>query len=135
MKGNLFCLHLSKEGIIIYDNNNLLRNIIDGFKYKDSYSEEIQEASDLGWVLTEFFKTFDNYFYFNKKLAWCIRTIIIAKAAQLHEPIFAKNDLMNFVNDQYVSNIIGAKSNENYIAENIGIMKILLEKHGKQKPE
>lgn len=133
--GNLFCLHIYKEGKIIYDTNNVFKNIIEKFRYKENYQNEIIEASDLGWLLLKYKDKFDNYFYYNKKLAWCIRTILIAQSAEKRTPVFSTNDLVNFSNDEDVAKIISAKYSERYVGSNIRIMKSLLCRHAYTKPK
>jgi|WetSurMetagenome_2_1015567.scaffolds.fasta_scaffold22076_3 hypothetical protein len=132
--GNLFCLHLVKEGKIIHDTNNILKNILEKFEYKESYEKEIKEASELCWTLMKFAEDFDNLFYFNKKLAWCVRTIIIAKSAEQKTPVFSKNDLSNFINDKSILSIIGAKDSDKFQRNNLNILEKFLALWGTKKP-
>jgi hypothetical protein len=135
IEGNLFCLHLLKEGKIIYDTGNTLANILNQFSYKNEYHTEIKEASELGWVLIKFSNDFDNYFYLNKKIAWCIRTIIIAKSAQDQKPVFSKDAMKSYLNDSSFLPIIDAKGNSNFSKDNIKLMSNFLSKWGTERPK
>lgn len=134
-EGNLFCLHLLREGKIIYDNENILKNILENFRERDDYSKEIKEATELAWVLLKFSSKFDNYFYLNKKLAWCTRTIIIAKSAEKKNPVFSKKALVEFIQDNSILKILDAKNDYKYLSSNFPILKLFLEKWGSIKPE
>jgi predicted nucleotidyltransferase len=132
--GNLFCLHLAKEGKIVYDPEDILRDILKKFEYKNNYYKEKKEATELCWALIKFANSFDNYFYFNKKIAWCVRTIIIANSAEQRNPVFSKSDLSNFINDKSILQIINDKDSDKYHSDNLRILIDFLSIWGTEKP-
>ncbi len=133
--GNLFCLHLVKEGKIIYDSNNTLASILSKFIYKNEYNEEIKDASELAWFLISYANEFNNYLVFNRKLSWCLRTIIIALSANKRLPVFSKTGMVNFVGDDTISAIINSKNSNKLFPDNLKIMSNFLNQRGYFKPE
>ncbi|WP_447888294.1 anti-phage Hailong system nucleotidyltransferase HalB [Serratia fonticola] len=90
--GNLFALHIKEESKSIF-NYELLNDLKDSFKYKDSYCEDISIASTLGRFIISEQKKIKNFALLNKRLSWCVRTILIAKSADMKEPVFSKGDI------------------------------------------
>lgn len=96
VSGDLFALHLVEESIPIYG-SELINDIYSDFKYKDSYIVEINTAIK---VSTEILSIYDkpiNHKSANKKIAWCLRTIIISISAQNRTPLFSKQKLSDYI--------------------------------------
>jgi predicted nucleotidyltransferase len=110
--GDLFILHIVKEGRVIYDHCGGLRNLSKKFIYKDSYSDEIEEAAGIGWFISTNFNSFVNYSFLNKRAAWCVRTILIARSAERKAPVFAAKALAQTSNSEGAIEIIKNKNNE-----------------------
>lgn len=96
VSGDLFALHLVKESLPIYG-EEYLKEIYSNFKYKESYSYEINIALFIGNILINNYPSITNKLTANKKLAWCLRTIIIAISAQDRNPIFSKKHLSEYI--------------------------------------
>jgi len=90
--GDLFLLHLCREGKILHDTAGTFERVRESFTFKDSYQSEIREASALIWFLTERPAAL-SIRKARKRLIWGIRTLIIANAAQYQEAIFGSKEL------------------------------------------
>lgn len=113
-EGDLFALHLVKESLPIYG-NEYLSEIFSKFKYKDKYTYEIGTALFISNIIINNYISIPNKFLANKKLAWCLRTIIIAISAQERNPIFSKKSLAEYLtlsnsNAQDILSLINSKS-------------------------
>lgn len=111
--GDLFALHLVKESLPIYG-NEYLDEIFSRFKYKETYTYEIGTALFISNIIINNYISIPNKFLANKKLAWCLRTIIIAISAQDRNPTFSKKSLAEYLtlsncNPQEVLSLINAK--------------------------
>lgn len=103
--GDLFVLHLAKEGRIIHDTAGIFRSSCDDFVFKPSYREEITEASGIVWLFAERQQLVQKNRN-KKRLAWALRTIIIAKAAEKGEAIFSSSALEEFSRVEYLKKVI-----------------------------
>ncbi|CAI1213870.1 Nucleotidyltransferase domain [Serratia plymuthica] len=111
--GNLFGLHIKEEGKLMF-NDSIFNEMRASFKYKDSYSEEISVASTLGRFILKEQKIIKNSALLNKRLSWCVRTILIAKSAEMKEPVFSKFDISKKfsclkVSESVISSLIDLK--------------------------
>ncbi|MBQ4679221.1 hypothetical protein AerOnIF3_01065 [Aeromonas dhakensis] len=94
--GDLFALHLVKESIPIYGCDTL-GGIYNCFQYKTNYYSEISNAITLAKKILSTYDSIACKRNSNKKLAWCLRTTIIALSAQNKEPIFSKKTLSEYI--------------------------------------
>ncbi|EJM13450.1 nucleotidyltransferase family protein [Pseudomonas sp. GM21] len=115
--GDLFFMHISLEAKVIYDPGNIFDKIRRSFIKKESYSTEISNASELGYALIAHAKNIQDYYLLNKRLAWCLRTILIARSAELGHPTFSKEGLADIFQDKALIGLISLKDNETYIAK------------------
>jgi hypothetical protein len=58
------------------------------FCFKPNYQSEIAQATELGWFLARFGEGLNPALQ-AKRILWCVRTILIARSAELREPVFA----------------------------------------------
>lgn len=93
-KGNLFALHLKHEGLPVF-NKKLFDSITDNFIYKECYSREITNALLLGNYIVNNHMKIRNIAMMNKRISWCVRTILIAKGAEIRSPFFSTQRLSN----------------------------------------
>lgn len=94
--GDLFALHLAKEALPIHG-GEFLKEIFSSFKYKQDYSYEINTALFISKILIKNYTSIANKAIVNKKLAWCLRTIIIAISAQDKNPVFSKRSISEYI--------------------------------------
>ena len=113
--GDLFLCHIVREARSLYDPENRLGRLANEFRFKPNYADEIRKASDLAWSLANFPDTLDGALG-AKRVAWTVRTILIARAAERHSPCFAADALVAFSGMPLVGTLIGRK-NERRIAE------------------
>lgn len=103
--GDLFLLHITKEGKILHDTAKVFQSICERFNFKISYQPEIVDGSAIIWFLLE-----NRYLLLNnlfrKKLIWAIRTILIAKSAEKRDAIFSSAALAVFSHNEQVKNVI-----------------------------
>lgn len=93
--GDLFVLHLVKEGKVLHDTAGIFENIANSFVYKKSYASEIREASAVAWLITlrpNVLGLRKN----RKRLVWAIRTMLIAHAAQQGSAVFSSAALSDY---------------------------------------
>ncbi|WP_366919240.1 nucleotidyltransferase domain-containing protein [Burkholderia seminalis] len=112
--GDLYMLHIVREAKDLFDYTGELSKLRDKFKYKSNYELEIQLASDLAWFILDTEKTFRNYTLFNRRIAWCVRTILIALSAEARAPVFSARQLGELAGSLETVALIENKDSEQY---------------------
>jgi hypothetical protein len=79
------------------------------FHYRANYRREALRAATLGWFLIAHGADLNPQLV-NRRAAWCVRTILIAEAAERRTPVFAAEDLARMSGDDAVRAIIRRKS-------------------------
>lgn len=92
-RGDLFLLHIVREGLALYDPNKRLEQLREAFNVRSSYVAETRLAADVGWYLVRFDREIDPRSLVSRRIAWCVRTILIARSVEQGAPIFAPQDL------------------------------------------
>lgn len=133
--GDLFISHVVYEGKIVTDKFGHIEEVFGSFVYKDSYISEKNMAADLAWYLILYSKNIDDYSMLNRRLAWCIRTMLIAEAAEAKVPVFSSSGLASFHGDKSVYDLIESKSSPMYSSDNIALMKTILLAKGYSAPD
>jgi predicted nucleotidyltransferase len=87
-EGDLFACHLAYEAKAISDPQGYLSKLKKSFRFKSNYQSEIARASELGWFLARFGEGLNSALQ-AKRILWCVRTILIARSAELRDPVFA----------------------------------------------
>lgn len=106
--GDLFVYHLIREAKSVLDPNNVLGALRKIFKQKASYQLEISHGADMGWFLVH------NHVALSEKLAakriaWAVRTILIAKSVMSGAPTFAPEKLSGFTSFPDTEPLIAAR--------------------------
>lgn len=96
LTGDLFALHLVKESIPIYG-GCVFDEIYSQFNYKLNYKEEMESSYFLAMEIIKMYQNLEEYKEANKKLAWCLRTMIISISAQNRSPVFSKKALSEYI--------------------------------------
>ena len=78
ISGDLFAIHLALEGKVIFDNDLVFRDFRENLRIRKSYTNEREKAGELGWFLQKFGKDYSNHLLVNRRIAWCVRTILIS---------------------------------------------------------
>lgn len=108
--GDLFVCHLVQEAKVLHDDQGRFEKIRQEFKLRDSYGLEVKKASELGWFLIRHGQNFENIATVNRRIAWCVRTILIARTAEARRPIFAVEALAHFARSAEAGQLIRHKS-------------------------
>ena len=87
-EGDLFVCHLVCEAKPLLDPDGYLAKLKEAFRFRSDYVAEIARATDLGWYLVRFGDELNSNLH-AKRALWCIRTILIARSAERHDPVFA----------------------------------------------
>lgn len=133
-EGDLFILHICSESKKIYESFGELNELISTFRYKEDYILEISHASDLAWFLVDSAPDFRNFTLLNKRIAWCVRTILIAKSAQIKKPCFAASKLVEFSGVPHTANLIDGKNSTSFRPELIEKLIDFLNSIGAPRP-
>lgn len=112
-KGDLFVCHLALESKAIYDPDHQLRELQAALHLRESYADEVRAASDLGWSLVRLSGELPNPSLVNRRIAWCVRTILIARSAEAGRPMFSAAELTTFAHDNAVAQLIRQKEATN----------------------
>jgi len=132
--GDLFALHLVTEAKVLYDAAGAFDKFRSSFKYKPSYSVEKKLASDLGWFLLLWSREFSNTPLLNKRVAWCVRTILIAEAAEQRRPVFSARDLADLAKSETVYRLIKSKDDAVRNDASLNELRSFLEQYGTDAP-
>ena len=92
--GDLFICHIAYEALPLYDPASLLSEVRTMFTFKESYQDEINKASDLGWFLVSDSCILPKEIY-SRRVSWVARTILIAQSANERRPIFSDIELID----------------------------------------
>lgn len=114
--GNIFILHIILEGICIF-NPTIFNELKDKFKYKDNYNIDIATAFYLATVILREKDNISNWVIANKRISWCVRTILISISVQNRKPLFSKSKLASSCIESGLDfeesfSLIDAKSNK-----------------------
>lgn len=93
--GDLFLLHLCREGKLLHDTAGAFERICEGFQFKKSYKSEVREASALIWYFMDRPNSI-SLRRVRKRLVWAIRTVLIARAAEDREAVFGARQLEEY---------------------------------------
>lgn len=107
-RGDLFVCHLVHEAKAIFDTEGYLSSLKDEFHFRPSYKSEINRASDFGWFLARFGEELNPALQ-AKRALWCVRTILIARSAELREPVFAPQMLAEHTNSEEAREILSSR--------------------------
>ncbi|KAF2405785.1 hypothetical protein SAMN04490179_4083 [Pseudomonas antarctica] len=129
--GDLFFLHIVREAVVIYDPDSSFDRVRSAFKLRPNYNIDISRASDLGFALLLNIENFKNYFYINKRLVWCLRTILIALSAERGTPVFSTKELVSMFDDEDIELLLSAKREPGYVPDVYKIFKQKIALYGK----
>ncbi len=107
-QGDLFLYHLIREAKSVFDPNDILGLLRNRFREKKSYSAEIMHGSDMGWFLVHNHVALPESLA-AKRIAWSVRTILIAKSVMSGNPTFAPEKLSAYTSFQEVTPLLAAR--------------------------
>ena len=112
-RGDLFALHVVTEAKVLYEAWPVFEEMRRAFTYRPDYGREVKVASDVGWFLLRYRSRFSDGRVFNERVAWCTRTILIARAAGARRPVFSADGLAQFSGSPHVAALIRNKGRGN----------------------
>lgn len=124
--GDLFVCHITREAKAIYDPCDQLDLLRKQFVLRESYKHEIAQASDLGWFIVDFGRQSHHQALLNRRIAWCVRTILIAKSAEQKRPVFAATELAAFAASSEVLRLIKNKETDRADPEALSMLGTFL---------
>jgi len=111
-RGDLFALHIVTEAKVLYEAWPVFEEMQRAFTYRPDYRREVKVASDVGWFLLRYRSRFPDGRLLTEKMAWCTRTILIARAAGARRPVFSADGLARFSGSPHVAALIRNKGSE-----------------------
>jgi predicted nucleotidyltransferase len=106
--GDLFVCHLVQEAKPVFDPADKLRELKASFRLRANYTRLIGHAADFGWFLDRFGREL-NSGVVARRMMWCVRTLLIARSAELGRPTFAPKDLASFSTSSVASELLAAR--------------------------
>jgi hypothetical protein len=95
-QGDLFVSHLVHEAKEIWDPHFLLKALQTRFSPKQSYGREIELAAQIGEFVLKFHHRMPSALI-NRRIAWVVRTTLIANAMEIGVPVFATRELTSLL--------------------------------------
>lgn len=132
-RGDLFLCHIVKEAKALHDPEDRLDQLGGAFVFKESYAEEIRKASDLGWYLATCREALAGP-SIAKRIAWCVRTVLIARSAEQHMPCFAASALAKFSGSDAVRVLISRKDDDRVAPDSPILLRQVLVEFGAAEP-
>ena len=129
-EGDLFVCHLVCEAKPLLDPDGHLAKLKDGFRFRSDYVAEIARATDLGWYLVRFGDDLNSNLH-AKRALWCIRTILIARSAERHDPVFAPQLLAEQTRSVAGRNLLASRHTARDRAEVRELLRLFLEEETK----
>lgn len=133
--GDLFAIHLALEGKIIFDSCNVFSRFKEKLQIKKDYKKERSAASDLGWFLSKYGGNFANVALVNKRIAWCVRTILISRNAEIGKFIFSPQGLENEFSEHNVKELLDLRRSTNRAVGRSGALAVFLKSLDLPDPE
>lgn len=131
--GDLFVCHIVREARSLHDPQDRLGALARSFHFKPSYADEVRRASDLAWYLASF-PDMLNGALGAKRVAWTVRTILIARTAEQQTPCFSTDALVAFSGLPLVGTLIGRKDDGRIAADTPDLLERFLHHFGLPAP-
>jgi Nucleotidyltransferase domain len=112
-QGDLFASHLVHEAKEIWDPHSLLKALQTRFSPKPSYGREIDLASQIGRFVLKFHHRMPSALI-NRRIAWVVRTILIANAMEIGSPVFATRELTSLLGAPEAAPLIALKDDTEF---------------------
>lgn len=126
--GDLFALHLVEEGRTLHDTAGVFERVKENFTYRDNYQSDIQTATAVAYYLLSQ-GTLLQKRRARARLIWAVRTLLIARAAELRKPVFSSAALENFSGVRSLKESIDKKYVVS-VERLVGTVTAILEKFG-----
>lgn len=112
INGDLFALHIAMDGVVLSDPNNFFISFKEACRLKEDYREERREAFILGGYILSSWSDFKRVSFLNKRIAWCVRTILISLAVEERRLIFSPLGLQEYAKPFDVEGLLNLRRSE-----------------------
>jgi len=112
-QGDLFASHLVHEAKEIWDPHFLLKTLQARFSPKQSYGREIELAAQIGEFVLKFHHRMPSALI-NRRIAWVVRTILIASAMDIGVPVFSTRELISLLDAPDAAQLIALKDDTEF---------------------
>ncbi|MDR6632292.1 putative nucleotidyltransferase [Phyllobacterium sp. 1468] len=133
-EGALFAMHIIREAVVTYDDADFHSKLLDSFVYRKDYSREIKLASDLARFLLRHARDFKDQAFLNRRINWCVRTILIAVSAESEKPVFSRRELCQLTDFPHAEYLLSLKNNEKVDYARLRLLSQFLERFGHAAP-
>lgn len=110
-EGDLFGAHIAMEGKAIFDPHNIFVRFREEYTLKENYETEISNAFDLATYLLFYGKNFPNQDLVARRVAWAVRTVLIATLAERRKFVFSPEGLKREFPFNWTSPLIDLRRN------------------------
>jgi hypothetical protein len=132
--GDLFASHLAHEAVAVWDPRGLLGELRAAFKPKPSYVETVQKAEDIGYYLLLNTPLIEPALL-NRRIAWVVRTILIARMIERSRVTFAPTELMQGLGAYDFFPLLAAKDDDDVDQGRLNLLADFLKRYGvRQEP-
>jgi predicted nucleotidyltransferase len=127
--GDLFASHLVHEAVPVWDPRGLLEELRAAFRIKPSYHEIIRNAEDLGYYLLLNTPLIEPSLL-NRRVAWVVRTILIARMIERSKLTFAPSELIEGLGAYEVFPLLAAKDDKDVDQSRLDLLRGFLKRWG-----
>lgn len=128
--GDLFVSHLVHEALPLWDPQGLLRELARAFQPRASYAKIIENAEDLGAFLIHHGEDMPAGLL-NRRMAWVVRTVLIARAAERSIVAFEPTRLAAKLGAREILPLVAAKDSTVFDAARVGLLAAFLQTWGR----
>lgn len=97
--GDLFMIHILHEGVVMSDPCNFFAELRESLVIRRSYNQEKREALILASFIEANWRSFGDTRLLNKRIAWSVRTAVIAELVEEGRLIFSPKGVCESIND------------------------------------
>ncbi len=109
IRGDLYLCHVLREGKLLYNSGGVVDELNSKFKLRDSYENEKNQAADIAWLIVKFANDLRSSPLLGRRLAWCVRTILISSSAENGKPVFSAHELAQLAPQHNILELIAQK--------------------------
>jgi hypothetical protein len=128
--GDLFVAHIVLEAKPLHDPDDLLGDLRTAYVPAADLDEVIRRATDLGRFVIANWPALDAVGLVDRRIAWTVRTILIARIMRARGPNFATSGLVSFSGDASVEDLIGAKEEPFADIRRLQLFEVFLDRWG-----
>jgi len=129
-RGDLFAIHLAYEAKVVADPNGFFDSFKKSLRIKTSYTKEREAASALAAYLLKRKLSKPQIPIRNKRIAWCVRTILISLLLEKGEIVFSPTRLQDLYPDKKIGILLNARRKKIKLSGYKTALRWFLEEYG-----